>query len=473
MKVVLVNPPDPPGGRYHQKDRASGLGTAIALRKKRRPPPLPPIDMAHAAGLALAQGHQAEVIDLVAEPGRSVPDGDWIGVRLSLYSLQEDLRFAETLTNQGHVFVWGPVIRDTFPLWAPWSQWVLFGEIEALLPSLLAGEDHPSILRPHQNGRFRWQKLAELDQLALPAWHLFDLGRYAPGGDLAQLVLHVRSSVGCDVACSMCPYFTIQGKWRGHSPARTYQELAYIRSLGIRRVQFRDANISQLSDHVRELARLLIDKPLGLQLIMETALENLAPQDLRLLARAGLVHLITGIESGDGAILESINQKADWLTPILSNHRLCQELGITLTTMYMVGFPSDNWQTVKETVRFAKSLHSDYSVSVMTPYYGTAYRRQALAEGLVEQPDAPFRKLSGFDAIVATHHLMARDVQLAHAYAKNVLDVTQRRRKARNLRDWLSLVAVYALSLPTAWRFHWRAATTHTPKQPLEQSHVA
>lgn len=473
MKVVFVNPPDPPGGRYHQKDRASGLGTAAPLRPKRRPPPLPPLDLAHAAGIALAMGHQAEAIDLVAHPRQTVPAADWIGVRLSLYSLEEDLAFAGTLAAKGRVFLWGPVVRDTLPLWGPRPEWVLYGEIEALLPALLHGQQHPAILAPHQNGRVKWHKLTDLDQLALPAWHLFDLARYAPEGDVSRLVLHVRSSVGCDVACSMCPYFSIQGKWRGHSPARAYQELAYVAALGIRRVQFRDANISQLGQHVRELAQLLIDKPLGLQLIMETALENLAEADLRLLARAGLVHLITGIESVDREILESINQKADWLSPILHNHRLCQELGITLTTMYMVGFASDSWRTVLETVRFARSLRTDFSVSVMTPYHGTSYRRQALAEGLVEQPDAPFRLMSGFDAIVATRHLNAKEVQLAFEYAKTALDLAQRLRKNKSIGDWLRFIILFALSLPTKGRFFRHLWFDRPKRRPLEPTHVA
>jgi hypothetical protein len=87
--------------------------------------------------------------------------------------------------------------------------------------------------------------------------------------------------------------------------------------------------------------------------------------------------------------MSQINQDPAWTAPIERNLALCRELGITVTTMYIVGFAHDSWSSVGATVALAKRYCSRYSVSVMTPYHGTAYRQQAIANGLLDL-DAPY-----------------------------------------------------------------------------------
>src|SRR5690606_9477136 len=122
-------------------------------------------------------------------------------------------------------------------------------------------------------------------------------------------------------------------------------------------------------------------EPLDLTFTMETALENVPAEDLHLYHRAGLRHLLTGIESADPAIMTQINQNPDWIGPIERNLAICRVLGIGVTTVYIVGFAHDTWASIAATIDLARRYGTDCSVSVMTPYHGTAYRQQALANG--------------------------------------------------------------------------------------------
>lgn len=490
-RLLIINPPDPPGGWYLQKDRAAGLGTALRLRPKAdRPPVLAPFDVAQLAGLGLDAGWEVTVFDAVADRHDQAsalaalpePAPDLLAVRLALFSLEEDLAFVRALKARWPatpIVLWGNVIHFTVRDWAERAaaDWVCFGDLEAVLWPYLKGETPQGLVPLATIGpdwRARWITQTELAGLPLPAWHLLPLARYAPGGELSRLVLHLQSSRGCSVACSMCPYFVLQGRYRQHDLARLRAELLYLHGLGVRHVQFRDANITERPDLPRALAASLIADPIPLTFTMETALENVPAEDLQLYHRAGLRHLITGIESADPAIMAQINQDPDWIGPIERNLAICRELGIEVTTMYIVGFAHDTWASIGATIALAQRYGTRYSVSVMTPYHGTAYRQQALANGLVDVA-APYRAYTGFDALGGTLHLSRAEVQAAYAWARAELDLASRRRSApkeplAQLDHWLRYAAVAALSLPSRWRGRLKARL-HRPV-PGKAQHV-
>ncbi|MBC7545673.1 MAG: radical SAM protein [Candidatus Sericytochromatia bacterium] len=478
-RILIVNPPTPPGPWYFQKDRAAGLGTAAPLRPKAsRPAPLAPHDLAQIAGYALDAGWQVEVFDpvalhldaagsLAALPATAP---DVVAVRLALFSLEQDLVFADAVKARfpaSQVILWGNVIHFTVKDWAGRSRAdsVCFGEPEAVLLPFLRGTDTKGLIPLTEIGptwRTGWQNVKELVDVPLPAWHLLPLARYAPDGDLSQLVLHLQTSLGCSVACSMCPYFVLQGRYRQHTLARVLAEMRYLRSLGVMHVQFRDANITERPELPRALAEALIAEPLGLTFTMETALENVPPDDLRLYHRAGLRGLITGIESADPATLALINQNPEWSAPISANLALCAALGIDVTTMYIVGFPHDSWASIGETIALAKTHRSRfYSVSVMTPYHGTPYRSQALANGFVTT-DAPYRAYTGFSAMGGTHSLTADEVDAAYRAARATLELHSRWHfppagLVPQVSHWLRFAWLAATTAPARLSARWRA----------------
>jgi hypothetical protein len=477
--VLILNPPTPPGSWYFQKDRAAGLGTAAPLRPKAdRPAPLAPLDLAQIAGFAVDAGWTVTVHDAVAygqdQAGAlaALPAAapDVVLVRLALFSLEQDLAMADAVKARypgSRVWLWGNVVHFTVKEWAARSRAdaVVFGEPEAvLLPFFRTGSETGIVplagIGP--DWRSGWTQQKDLADIPLPAWHLLPLARYAEGGDISRLVLHLQTSTGCSVACSMCPYFVLQGRYRQHRLERVLAEMRYLASLGVRHVQFRDANITERPELPRAMAEALIADPVGLTFTMETALENVPAEDLHLYHRAGLRGLITGIESADPATLALINQNPDWAAPIERNLAICDELGIDVTTMYIVGFPHDTWSSIAATVDLAKRNRSrHYSVSVMTPYHGTPYRSQALANGFA-RADAPYAAYTGFSAMGGTHTMTADEVDAAYRFARAELDLQCRWHYppaglAAGIDHWLRFAWHWGQTAPRRLAARWAA----------------
>lgn len=440
MDLLLVNPPEI-AGHISDRDKAGGLATMFPVNRRYRYRAFnPPMDLLYTAGMAQREGATVAIADLLAE--RIGVDGlidRWkeapprhVGVRLSLPSLAEDLACAEALKAalpQSKVFLFGNVIQTTAHLWkaASHADAIFYGEPEGLVVDHLAGTDQPHV-RPPSEPEAPWRLVPELDGLAYPAWHLLDLPRYSPTGRVEDMTFYLLTSRGCPKACSMCPYYVHQGAgWRWRSVQDVAGELDYLQKLGAIHLQTRDPNIGLNQKRMRELAKLLAALPRKFDLRMETDLETLDPETLRLLAIGGVKTLMTGLESADPAILTEINQKPEALERALANVDRCAKLGIQVVGFMVVGASNDSFQSVKATIRMAQALPIRYSVSLMTPYLGTEFTEQAIRQGHFT-PNQDFHRYGGTACVLRTKHMRHDEVAFAYEWAKGELELTQRAR---------------------------------------------
>ena len=379
--LLLCEPPDTPG-HLLDRDKAGGLGTA----DRRRPgmlPSTPPLDLMYAAAVAEARGHPTAVVDAalegwdVARAAGEVASRrpDLVGVRLALPSLRGDLALANAVKEalpRATVFLFGAVVKTTLPLWARESRadLVLYGEAETVLPGVLEALERgerelPGALGLRQPPRAAptWHFNTSMEELPFPAWHLLDLPRYTASGDPGDFWFYLSASRGCPYACTMCPYYVLQGhKWRSRSAAHVVEELRHlVRRWGARQVQFRDPAVELNPARLQELCRAVIAAPdlAGpdgrgrVALVMEGDLEKIQPETLELMARAGVRRIMTGVESADPHVLADIGQPSSYLFRIRQNVRRCRELGIAVTGFYMIGAPDERWDSIKRTVAFA------------------------------------------------------------------------------------------------------------------------
>ncbi|MBU6427651.1 MAG: radical SAM protein [Cyanobacteria bacterium REEB65] len=435
MKVLLLNPPEVPGF-LSDRDKAGGLGTMFPMRRPHGAV-VPPMDLMYSAAACRQVGAQTLLLDAPALQAdrqevlrqAQTQQPDWIGVRLSLPSLAEDLAMAQQLIGAGHrVAVFGNVILTTADRWrAKLAAVVLHGEPEILWPELLAGDAPPGIWLPGDPVP-PWQFAANLDALPIPAWDLAPLRAYSPRGDIGEVVFYLLTSRGCPRACSMCPYYVHQGtQWRARSVGSVMAELHYLRSLGARRVQVRDPNFGLDRRRLKELARALAGANLGLQLAAETDLEVLDEEALCLLAQAGIRTLLTGIESADPDCLADIRQSETAFRKNLQNIERCSQLGIEVIGFLVIGAASESHATVRRTVNIARRLPIRYSVSLMTPYPGTAFTQEALAVGRAV-PSEDYHKMGGTRSLLRTRFMTRREVSRAHRWADCALRLAHCRR---------------------------------------------
>ena len=90
---------------------------------------------------------------------------------------------------------------------------------------------------------------------------------------------------------------------------------------------------------------------------------------------------MTGIESGNEKILQNI-KKGITKEQARAFMKSCRKLGIITHATFALGLPGETRETIEETIRFAKALDPDtLQVSIATPYPGTEFYEQALANG--------------------------------------------------------------------------------------------
>ncbi len=452
MDVVLVNPPEVPG-HISFRDMAGGLGTSPRATMLRalfyginlEQHPGPPMDLLYTASVLEREGFNVEVLDALAlrldarrtltslagkKPGA-------VGIRISLPSLMSDVNLINTAKKalpDSVVFGFGPAIRTTHEYWADVfkGDFLVFGEPEAVVGRALKGSYRSceGILykdSARHNGPFNatsgWAYCQDLDSLPYPAWHLIPLKCYAYRRQVSNFTFYVLSSRGCPNNCSMCPYPVHHGrKWRPREPEGVVDELVYLKKrFGTVNVQFRDPNFGLNKGRLRRICELLKASGYTWRWSCEVDLQNLDEDTVELMASAGCVKIMTGVESINDEALGDIGQDPRVIQRIERMASFCKSKNIDLTGFYIIGFPSETWSSVSKTLAYARKMYMRSVVSLMTPYPGTKLRDECIKDDLVNQ-SAGFDCYDGFNCVLRTRAMDYEDVELAWKYVHAELE---------------------------------------------------
>jgi len=362
----------------------------------------PPLQLAYLAGAAQAAGHQAAICDAMNN-GYSIDDVraeiegrrpdvvvtlDYLPVSGAISTATvpaalEALAIAKAV-DPGIVTVLGgphPTFLFEDILGDPESStdFVLRGEAEVTLPELLGALSEGSVdhvagiayrdegsvvvtpMRPH---------IVDLDALS-PAWHLLDWELYhyniEPWGRMAS----VMTTRGCMMGCSFCSHRAFwRGDWRARDPEKVVDEMRLlVEEYGVEFITLIDPYPTNDRARWERQLDLLIEADLGVHLLMETRVEDIIRDEdiLPKYRRAGVIHLYLGAESSSDAVLESLNKGTD----VDMNKRaidLLREHDIMSEASFMIGFPSETWESVEQTAAEAVRLDPDIAVfPVITP----------------------------------------------------------------------------------------------------------
>jgi magnesium-protoporphyrin IX monomethyl ester (oxidative) cyclase len=506
--VVLVNPPAL-RGRTNERSLSGGIGVSRKLKPlERQVPEVLAIDFLYLAAVAEKAGAAVTLVDLlleglqaeaalrfcVAKVGAQRGASTWLGVRLSMPSLTQDLEFANRLKAalpECKVFVFGTVIMATLDHWVKSStvDYVFYGEPEGFMDQVLAASDPASVHGVLERAAYvplagddlydeqkvslqhaRWVRVKDLNALPRPAWHLLDMPRYAgPGVPISELGVLVQASRGCPIGCNMCPYALLEGEvWRNNDIARVVAEIRYLnRTFGIYRVRFRDPNFGFSRKYARALAEALIEQGIRLDAAIESSVEVFDAETLAKLRQAGITTITTGVETNDAACMASIGQSLRVNDKLRERIATCHELGFHVYGTYCLGTPEETWETLEKTWRFATELDIESGFTIMTPFPGTGMYWRALREGLLEKR-MQFSRWNSYQATVRTYALSTTDLNVARYWARleTILPYREKRAERAGLP---ALLGFYAKHVPhylcrsacrsyVAWR-KTRAAT--------------
>jgi anaerobic magnesium-protoporphyrin IX monomethyl ester cyclase len=362
----------------------------------------PPLQLAYLAGAARTAGHEAKLFDAMnkkrsfddirAEIESYQPDFvmtlDYLPVTgaistatvpAALHTLgiakEVDPNIVTMIGGPHPTFMYDEILRDD----TSHADFVIRGEAEETLVDLLAtlpdgspddvkgvaflrdGDVIATPVRPH---------ITDLDALDV-AWDLLDWEDYhyniEPWGRMAS----VLTSRGCMMGCSFCSQRLFwRGEWRARDPKKVVDEIRLlVETYEVEFITLIDAYPTRDRERWIQILDLLVEAQLGVHLLIETRVEDII-RDADILPKyhdAGIIHVYLGAETSTDEMLDSLNKG----TTVDQNKQaidLLKANDIMIEASFMIGFPTETWDSIKVTAAEAVRLNPDIAVfPVITP----------------------------------------------------------------------------------------------------------
>ena len=371
----------------------------------------PPLHLVYLAGAAREAGVEPRIYDAMnqshtwqeirEEIERFKPDYvltyDYLPVTgaISTAALPDSiaiLRLAKELNPEVVTLLGGPhptfLFQEVLGTEKGSVDYVLLGEGEETLRELLlglrngTGRDVKGVAHALDGAAVanpRRAHISNVDRLA-PAWDLLDWEVYhywvSPGGKMASIL----TSRGCEMNCSFCSQRLFwRGDWRARTAENVVEEIALLREkYGVTVFTLIDAYPTRDRERWERLLDLLIERKMGIHLLMETRVEDIV-RDRDILHKyrdAGVIHVYMGAESGDDDVLKSLNKGIEMKTTKRALD-LLREAGIVTEASFMIGLPQETWDSVRSTIDSAIYLNPDVAVfPIATPWPYTPMHRE-------------------------------------------------------------------------------------------------
>jgi len=355
VNVLLVNPPT--GTRY----------------------PQPPLGLLSIAGALEAHKHRVAIVDgNIEELWMGLVRGkakvaDVVGVTVNSLGYRQAVGVIEMLKSvrpDVPVIVGGPHASAL-----PVETWegtgcdcVVEGEGEAAMVEMLGGKPLPV-------GVVGRGPRLEMDRLPMPAYYLVDHRRYRPHAPHGRRrpFMPLVTSRGCPYRCAFCSKSVFGSSYRFQSPARTLEELRFLKQMyRIREVAFYDDTFTLNRNRVMELCELLERSGLDIEWSCETRVDLVDPELLGAMRAGGGRSIAYGIESVNWDTLKHINKETA-VDQAIQAVRRTKQAGIDVVGYFMFVPERETLEDMQRTVDLAISLAPDYvQFAVLTPLPGSA-----------------------------------------------------------------------------------------------------
>lgn len=171
-------------------------------------------------------------------------------------------------------------------------------------------------------------------------------------------------------------------------------EIKYLLNLGVKSIYFFDETFTVQKKRVLDLCELIKKQGLNFEWGCNGRVDTLDEETIKIMKTAGCWNIMFGIECGSEGLLEDAN-KGTTLKKAIAMVDACKKNGISVSASFVIGFPNETWENVKQTLKIAKKVNP-YRAQfvVLTPYPGTRLYDEVKSKGLLER-DYSF---SGYDA---------------------------------------------------------------------------
>lgn len=213
--------------------------------------------------------------------------------------------------------------------------------------------------------------IKDLDAIPLPAYHLIDFLSYVStvpkrksvDAPTAYPYARILTSRGCPYGCGFCQVESISGvKFRSRSIENILNEIQWMKeTYNIKTLIFDDDNLYTKKSRTKSLFQSMIDRNLTMPWIsISAAAFRMDEELLKIMKASGCEYINMAIESGNERVLKEIVGKPVDLEMARQVVKMARKEGIYVAVNFIIGFPTETWDEIRETIDFAGKLDADY-----------------------------------------------------------------------------------------------------------------
>ena len=272
--------------------------------------------------------------------------------------------------------------------------------------------------------------IKNLDVLPKPAYHLIDFPEYAKGFAAAKRksvdqpggypYARILTSRGCPEKCSFCQVPSLQGSYfRARTPDHVCDEIEWLKKeYGIKSVIFDDDNMYTNKRRAKALFKRMIERNLVMPWTSPaTAVFRLDNEAIDLMAKSGCSYINIAIEAGSERVTRDIVLK-----PLDYEHakkmvKYAKKKGIFVGANFIIGFPTETWDEIRQTIKVAETLEVDYAkIFIALPLRNTELFDLAKETDSLLMDPTDAKTMWTVGGVIKSEHWSADDLTILRAY---------------------------------------------------------
>jgi len=384
-KIIFLNPPLSLGDLYNE------LGEAGSE--------LPPLGLATLAAVTRDAGYETKVIDALAlklNKDKTVKkildeDPDYLGITsttMSIFTVEQIAKEIKAKKPKMEIILGGPhltaVPQETMKRFPVFEIGAIGESEETILELLDALDKNKDLNKVHglilnQKGKItlteKRKPIMDLDKLPFPAWDLLPnlVKSYQPAADTlhrypATLLITSR---GCTGQCVFCDRSVFGNLCRSYSADYVIEMIKKLQNdYGIKELFIEDDNFLLFKTRLKEICNRIIDEKIDITWSCLGRVDNIQPEMLKLMKKAGCWQINFGCESGSQKILDILNKgvKKEQIEKAI---KMTKDAGMDVKGLFMLGNFGETKETIEETLKFIKKIKlTDFHITHFTPLPG-------------------------------------------------------------------------------------------------------
>ena len=243
--------------------------------------------------------------------------------------------------------------------------------------------------------------IKDISKIAEPDYSLTDMTPYVTRIEKREFQFTFNensatliTSYGCPYNCVFCAVRTITGRHiRFRDPDEIISEMEYLmKEYDVKAFTFMDDCILFDRKRIEYFLGKIVEKSFNIKFkIFNASLWHIDESLIKLLKDAGCIYFAISVESGSDRILKDVIKKPLDKKYVPKVIKWARDAGIVVSTSWIIGFPDETWNEIRETFRFAEEIDSDYAVfHIATPLPKTDLYKSFVEKGFLPE-DFSFR----------------------------------------------------------------------------------